>query len=185
MLRERRRQLNLTVSELANAVGMSQPALTLIEKRKRIPPEIVPYVTDLAACLKLAPVDAAYREFIEAAHAERFGKKMELVGAKFLTDFGKAGMLEGISVMPSTLEGVPLEPVGASAPNPWLLNHPPKTPWISKIAAIATSFVEMSGDVQILRFVYRAGTVFAEVRTPDGEFLVSISRAKKTGKEQR
>lgn len=75
LVRAHRKRLNLTMNELARRIDMDQGLLSKIERGVRPPPQIVPGVQRIAEALQLQPGSPEFKELLNLAGEERFGKK--------------------------------------------------------------------------------------------------------------
>jgi transcriptional regulator with XRE-family HTH domain len=75
LVRRHRTRCGITMNELARAIGLDQGLLSKIERGVRPPPQIVPHVERIALALGLAHDSREYRQLMESAYKDRFGKR--------------------------------------------------------------------------------------------------------------
>jgi len=75
ILRGHRERLGVTLNQLARQIDIDQGLLSKIERGKRPPPQIVPYVQRIAVVLGFAEGSTEFTELMQAAYSGRFGQK--------------------------------------------------------------------------------------------------------------
>jgi transcriptional regulator with XRE-family HTH domain len=78
-LRELRRQAEITLESFAQQTGINIATLSLIEQGKKRPPELYPYVDNIARLCGLAEGSAEHQSFLELAQKERFARRRVFV----------------------------------------------------------------------------------------------------------
>ena len=107
LVREHRERLGFTMNELARKIEMDQGLLSKIERGKRPPPQLVPQVQRIAAALGLEVESAKFKELMEVAYRERFGKQENWPSILSITasEKGKGLVLKRQPVVPRGLHG--------------------------------------------------------------------------------
>jgi transcriptional regulator with XRE-family HTH domain len=75
LLKAHRERIGISMNQLAKAIPMDQSTLSKIEKGRRPPPAVIPYVHRIAELLGLAPNSSKRKQLVNAAQKERGGLK--------------------------------------------------------------------------------------------------------------
>lgn len=117
-MRKHRKRQGLTVNELARQIGIDAGLLSKIERGLRPPPQLVPYVQNMAAALRLEEGTADLKRFTDTAYKVRFrGRSQALPSGP--------GRFSGLGHFDPAASGA-----GVAVRHPWLgtleQSQPPK-----------------------------------------------------------